>query len=184
MTEVFSARLPQSQLTEAINAGRFVIGSTNGVTWRELSADPRSVKAARDVAISVLALVAATDQDHVDDVVVVVSELVTNAVTHPTVPGPVHLGISPHERWTHVMVQDPDAKFSAADKADCDDGEDDGDEIPQSGRGWPIVRKLSVIALFVAGRHNKTAHAIVLRSGLRLTDLTDEERDELTRVIV
>lgn len=179
MTEVFSACLPQSQLTEAINAGHFVIGSTNGVTWRELSADPRSVKAARDIAISTLALVPATDQDHVDDVVVVVSELVTNAVTHPTVPGPVHLGISPQERWTHVMVQDPDPKFSAADK---DDGEDD--ETPQSGRGWPIVRKLSITAGFVAGRHNKTAHAIVLRSGLRLTDLTDEERDELIRAIV
>src|SRR3954471_3805345 len=57
-----------------------VPGALTGPIWTSLPAAPESVRQARRFAASVLAEVTEADADHVDDVVLAVSELITNAV--------------------------------------------------------------------------------------------------------
>lgn len=175
-------RVPRSQLTQAIKAGQLVIGSPNGVTWRTLSSD-RPVREARRFAASMLDEVAAVDAEHAGDVELVVSELVTNAVLHAKDDGQIHVGIGIHRVWTHVLVEDPDPTLTH-DEAAPEGHEDVDDDLLTSGRGWPIVRELSVASGFVVDGHSKTAHALILRSGVKVGDLTAEEQDELNRAIV
>jgi anti-sigma regulatory factor (Ser/Thr protein kinase) len=181
-------RVPRSQLTQAIEAGQLVIGSPNGVAWRTLSSD-QPVREARRFAASTLAVVAAADAEHVDDVALVVSELVTNVIRHAEEPDQIHLGIGIHRLWTHVLVQDPDPALRPQLREQADDetgpmGDGDVDDgLLTSGRGWPIVRELSVASGFVGARDGKTAHALILRSGVKVGDLTAEEQDELNRAI-
>ncbi|GLY81815.1 ATP-binding protein [Actinoallomurus iriomotensis] len=177
-------RQPQSQLTLAIEAGHLVIGAPNGVTWRTLSSG-QPVREARRFAVSTLAAVAAMDADHADDVALVVSELVTNVILHAAGSeelGHVHVGIAVHRLWTHVLVQDPDPTLPLpSGEQTVDDDINSG--LLTRGRGWPIVRELSVASGFISARKSKTAHALILRSGVKVGDLTAEERDELDRAI-
>jgi hypothetical protein len=68
-----------SVLRQALKSGRLVLGPSTGPRWRSLPAAPESVSRARRFAASVLAEVAESDADHVDEVILVVSELITNS---------------------------------------------------------------------------------------------------------
>lgn len=54
------------------------------------------------------------------------------------------------------------------------------DELALSGRGMPIVEQLGLL-WFVAGGYGKTAHVVITRTGVQLTDA---ERRALMRLAV
>ena len=165
-------RLPASPLVQALQCGALVLGAATGPRWRSLLAVPESVAQARRFAEGVLAEVAESDVDHVDDVVLVVSELITNAVREVVRANrvqagarPVHLGIAARPRWTHI---------SAVDTAPALPKETGHGPLPISGRGIPIIRALAALTWVECGRSSKTIHAVVARTGVELTP--DEEQ--------
>jgi anti-sigma regulatory factor (Ser/Thr protein kinase) len=117
--------------------------------------------------------VAKTDRDHVDDVVLAASELVTNAIRHAVGEGPLWIGLAVRPRWTHLYVIDPDPAVPAPAPIRDDD-------LALSGRGVPIVDQLGLL-WFVPGYRVKTAHAVIMRAGEKLTD---DERDALTELTI
>jgi anti-sigma regulatory factor (Ser/Thr protein kinase) len=175
MTEA-STRLPESVVAEAIKAGHLKIGPATGAAWRSVPAAHESVKAARKFVAACLEEVADTDEEHADNVNVVVSELVTNAVRHAAWSRPILVGIAVRPQWTHVLVEDSDPTSLPTEKPVKD--------LSVSGRGLPMIKELSAVTGVVVRPHNKTAHAILLRSDIALGDLTQDERDELDRAIV
>ncbi|MDN3358909.1 ATP-binding protein [Actinomadura sp. DC4] len=153
--------------------GRLVIGSLGDPAWQRLPAESvNPVKVARRYAASILAEVAAVDVDHVDDVVLAVSELVTNALRHAVGSGPLSVQLVIRPRWTHVYVADPDPTVPTPALA--------ADDLAPSGRGVPIVGELGLL-WFVAEDHGKTAHAVITRTDEKLTD---DERDALMRLAI
>lgn len=147
-----------------------VVSPSNGPNWRPLSTNAANpVKTARDFAARRLRRVAKTDGDHVDDVVLAASELVTNAIRHARGDGPYWIGIAVRPRWTHLYVIDTDTTVPKPMPAD---------ELAVSGRGVPIVEELGLL-WFVVGVYGKTAHAVIARTGERLTD---KEREALLRL--
>lgn len=154
-------------LVKALETGRLVIGPATGPRWRSLPAVPESVSQARRFTESVLAEVAKTDADHVDDVVLVVSELITNAVREvaklgPLPPGarPIHLGVAVHPRWTHLY---------AVDTAPALPKEAHRGPLADAGRGIPIIRSLAALTWDEQARHSKTIHVVVTRTDVELT---------------
>ncbi len=165
---------PDPLVVHAILSGWQVAEVSAGPVWKFLpmaSANP--VKAAREFAATLLAEVARIDGEHVDDVVLAVSELVTNAIRHAIGEGPLSVGVAVRPRWTHLYVVDPDP--SAPQVAPVTDG-----DLALSGRGVPIVGELGLL-WFVVGDRAKTAHAVITRTGDRLTY---EEREALTRLVI
>jgi anti-sigma regulatory factor (Ser/Thr protein kinase) len=135
--------------------------------WRSLPAVPESVAQARRFTEGVLAEVAATDADHLDDVVLVVSELITNAVREVARMKraqddgrPVHLGLAVRPRWTHI---------SAVDTAPDLPRETGHGPLPISGRGIPIIRHLAAMTWVERADEHKTIHVVVARTGVELT---------------
>lgn len=147
-----------------------VVSPSNGPNWRPLSGDMANpVKAARDFAARRLRRVAKADKEHVDDVVLAASELVTNAVRHARGDGPYWIGIAVRPRWTHLYVIDTDTTVP--------------EPVPTgglalSGHGMPIIEELGLL-WFVAGMFGKTAHAVIPRTGERITD---REREALVQL--
>jgi hypothetical protein len=132
-----------------------------------LPAAPESVSLARRFAKSALAEVAETDADHVDDVVLVVSELITNAVREVAELGapqgntrPVQLGIAVHPRWTHLH---------AVDTATALPKETHRGPLAGSGRGIPIIKNLAAMTWVEQAEQSKTIHVVVTRTGVQLT---------------
>ncbi|GLY90869.1 ATP-binding protein [Actinoallomurus iriomotensis] len=139
-----------------------------------MPAAPESVTQARRFAEGVLAEVAELDADHVDDVVLVVSELITNAVREVARLNraqddgrPVHLGLAVRPRWTHI---------SAVDTAPDLPRETGHGPLPTSGRGIPIIRHLAAMTWVERADEHKTVHVVVTRTGV---ELTPEERESL-----
>jgi anti-sigma regulatory factor (Ser/Thr protein kinase) len=166
--------LPTSLLAQALESGRLVLGAEAGPRWRSLLAVPESVSQARRFTEGVLAEVAEVDAEHVDDVVLVVSELITNGVRevarhNRAVDGarPVHLGVAVRPRWTHILAVDsaPDLPREAM-----------RGPLPISGRGIPIIRHLAAVTWVEVARRSKTVHAVVTRTGV---ELTPQEREAL-----
>ena len=86
-------------------SGQLVLGSLDDLIRQPLPAESaNSVRGARRYVASLLAEVAKIDGDHMDEVVLAASELVTNAIRHTTGQG--QSSIRP--RWTHLYVADPD----------------------------------------------------------------------------
>lgn len=167
--------LPTSLLAQALESGRLVLGTETGPRWRSLLAVPESVAQARRFTEGVLSEVGETDADHVGDVVLVVSELVTNAVREVARLNraqagvrPVHLGVAVRPRWTHV---------SAVDTAPDLPRETERGPLPVSGRGIPIIRHLAAMTWVERARKSKTIHVVVARTGV---ELTPEERHALS----
>lgn len=139
--------------------------------WLSLPAAPESVRRARRFAMHMLAEVAEVDSGHVDDAVLVVSELVTNAsreVARLGTKEPVHLGIAVHLRWTHLLV---------VDTAPTLPEETPHGPLAGSGRGIPIVRNLAAMTWVDQGEREKTIHVVVTRTN---ADLTPQERREFS----
>jgi hypothetical protein len=139
-----------------------------------LPAAPESVAQARRFAEGVLAKVAETDAGHVDDVVLVVSELITNAARAVARQSrvqdddrPIHLGVAVRPRWTHI---------SAVDTAPDLPRETGHGPLPISGRGIPIIRHLATMTWVERADEQKTIHVVVARSGV---ELAPEEKKSL-----
>jgi hypothetical protein len=132
------------------------------VRWMALPAAPESVRRARRFALDVLGEVAETDQGHVDDVVLVVSELVTNAVREVArIAGKsVSLGIAAGARWTHVY---------AVDSVPTLPEHTDRGLLAGSGRGIPIINSLAAMTWVDQDEQDKTIHVVLTRTGVTLT---------------
>jgi hypothetical protein len=142
-------------------------GALTGPRWTSLPAAPESVRQARRFAASVLAGVTEADADHVDDVVLVVSELITNAVREVAKMDParggemsVHLGVAVHHWWTHLY---------AVDTAPALPKETQNDPLAGSGRGIPIIKSLAAMTWVEHGEGTKTIHVILTRTGVEVT---------------
>jgi hypothetical protein len=101
------------------------------------------------------------------DVVLVVSELITNAVREvaklaPACDGarPVRLGVGVHDRWTHLY---------AVDTAPALPREVHRGPLAGSGRGIPIIRALAAMTWVEQAEHGKTIHVVISRTGVELT---------------
>lgn len=110
------------------------------------------------------------DQDHVDNVVLVVSELATNAVKYGAMPldkypgKNIWLGLSLWPRWTLVTVDDCDREVHQPVPADA------ADDLPVSGRGLFIVQTLAERFWWHQRHMSKTANAVALRTSVELDE--------------
>ena len=137
MAEGF-AGLPKLCVTRAVRRGDLILGKSNGPTWRRLAAESTNpVKTARGFAARLLSHVAKTDTEHVDDVILAASELVTNAIRHATGHGPFWTGLAVRPRWTHLYIIDPDPTAPTAKPVN--------DDLALSGRGVPILEELGLL---------------------------------------
>lgn len=149
--------------------------------WR-LPADPEYVRVARDYALVTLARRGIADV--ADDVRLVVSEIVTNAMRaaqrYARVRGaewaayerPVSVRVVCRPRWVHVIVTDPDPAKPEPEPADL---------LAAGGRGLSIVESVAALMWFVTGDRGKACHAVVTRSGL---ELTAEESEMLAKRMI
>jgi hypothetical protein len=154
-----------------------------GLTARTLRASTENVSHARAFARRALDEIAQTDPSHVDDVILVLSELVTNAVTHTdTRSVSVELEIS--RGWTGVIVRDQDPRVHGSIRglrvrelpaallwwacrlASALIGRDD---LRVSRRGLKIVKQVTVRFWWKRTPLGKRAHAVILRTGVTLT---------------
>lgn len=129
--------------------------------WSVLPTMPESVRQARRFAVDALAEVA--DPGHVDDVVLVVSELVTNAVREVAkldLGASVRLGIAVSPRWTHLYAVDPASTLSRHAPRG---------PLAGSGRGIPIIESLAAMTWIDQGERDKTIHVVLTRTGVELT---------------
>lgn len=127
---------------------------------RAFDIDPKSVQAARGFAGEILGDVAGTDADHVEAVVLVVSELVTNALRYGAAGRDnVWLDIEIYEKWTIVGVDDRESQIYAS-------RHDPDDTLRLSGRGREIVEFISARTWWTRRKHSKTAFAAILRTGV------------------
>lgn len=96
-------------LNQAEQSGELVLGPVKDPARQPLPAESANpVKVARSYTGSMLAEVAKVDTDHVDDLVLTVSELVTNAIRHAAGEGRLSVRLVVRPRWTHLYVTDPD----------------------------------------------------------------------------
>jgi anti-sigma regulatory factor (Ser/Thr protein kinase) len=145
---------------------------------RSFLIDPQAASVARAFTEERLGAVK-LNPGHIDDVVRVVSELVANSVTHGAGGDKnrnVHLELGVWSKWTLVTVDDRDPNVY--------DSPADDEELPESGRGLLIVRALSERFWWHPKLFSKTANAVILRPGIRLTGqdtaiLNDLQKDEL-----
>ncbi|TJZ44501.1 ATP-binding protein [Streptomyces piniterrae] len=108
---------------------------------------PEAVRAARSIAREVLALWKVTPEV-ADVAVLVVSELVTNAVEHASPPLTLHLSRVPGDGAVHVEVTDGGPAATEGDwAASCAEGE--------RGRGLTIIDTVAA----AHGDHWQTGHA-------------------------
>jgi len=140
--------------------------------WLPLPVVPESVRRARRFAAEVLREVAETDPGHVDDVILVVSELVTNAIHAVTAFGPeleasVRLGIATGPGWTHLYAVDTVPTLPQETRPDL---------LAGSGRGIPIITSLAALVWVEQSDRDKTIHVVLSRTGI---DLTSQERQAL-----
>jgi excisionase family DNA binding protein len=166
--------LNTSPPTQSYEGERLSPGRATHPQWRSFPVAPESVSEARRFAEDVLAEVAGFDADHVDDVVLVVSELITNATrevaaSNPRRSGesPVRLGIVVHPRWTHLY---------AVDTAPALPRETHKDPLASSGRGIPIIKSLAAVTWIEQAGQSKTIHVVVTRAD---AELTPEDRQAL-----
>ncbi|MEV5752616.1 ATP-binding protein [Actinoallomurus sp. NPDC052308] len=157
------------------------IGRPDG-SWIALRAHSASVGIARRFTIDVVSD-GDVCSDHVYNVAVVVSELVTNglrAAADLVAEGladqwrhhdrPVRLGVKVTRRWTQVSVVDPDPRPLRPVDPD--------NSLAEGGRGLHIVDVLSASCWVVYGREGKTIHAVLAAPGV---ELTPAERAALQR---
>ena len=174
MTDDARKTLTASLLAQALETGRLTTAPVNDSCWESFPAVPESVSRARRFAKSALAEVAETDADHVDDVVLVVSELITNAVREvaklDSTQGDarqVRLGIDVDPQWTRLY---------AVDSAPALPKEAHRGPLAGSGRGIPIIKTLATMTWVETADQGKTIHVVMTRTGV---ELTPEDRQAL-----
>ena len=142
-------------------------------TGRSLPISPEAAPTARDFTAGFLVGKARLDAGHVGDVVLVVSELVTNAIKYGANARPnIYLEVGIWSKWTLITVDDRDPQvYEAAPERD--------DELRESGRGLDIVRAYAERFWWDPKLISKTANAAVLRPGVKLTDEDNAILDDL-----
>jgi anti-sigma regulatory factor (Ser/Thr protein kinase) len=147
---------------------------TSVPSWISLRLHGASIAIARRFAGDVISG-HVRDADHAHTIVLIVSELVTNALriagqAGPCAPHerPVKLGVLPTALYVHLQVTDPDRRPIASTAA-CP---------PASEGGWGlgIVDMLSAVRWATYGEATKTIHVIVPAPGV---DLARTELDAL-----
>ncbi|WP_433190931.1 ATP-binding protein [Actinoallomurus sp. CA-150999] len=132
-------------------------------SWIALNVSRASVAKARRFAADVIAD-HVTDPGHADDIVLVVSELVTNArraaaevrrwEPHDL---PLRLGILATDRHVHLYVTDPDPRPFSANPA------------PANGWGLGIVDTYAAARWITYTQIDKTVHALIPAPGVTVT---------------
>ncbi|MFD3538484.1 ATP-binding protein [Streptomyces sp. NPDC058662] len=116
----------------------------------DFSGAPGCIAAARDAADDFLRhhVPTAPQARHTfhDDVLLVVSELVTNAVRHAPGPAVLELGLLP--RGVGITVRDTSPRLPYSRPPDR-----------TGGRGWSIVQSLARLVRVVPRRDGKSVHA-------------------------
>ena len=132
-------------------------------SWIALSVSRTSVAKARRFAGDVIRD-HVTDPGHADDIVLVVSELVTNGRRAATEVRrrqpddlPLRFGILATDRYVHVHVTDPDPRPIQANPA------------PANGWGLGIVDTYAVARWVGHTATDKTVHALIAAPGITLT---------------
>jgi anti-sigma regulatory factor (Ser/Thr protein kinase) len=145
-------------------------------TMRTLKALPESVAVARRFTAQYLTDRAKLTDGHVDDVVLVVSELVSNALQHAKNAGRnISLDVAIWSKWTVITVDD-------RDPAVYETGPVASDGPRESGRGLEqIVKTLAERFWWRTRTISKTANAVILRPGVNLTDEDNTILDHLER---
>ena len=135
-------------------------------SWISLRLHDASVAIARRFAEDVVSG-HVRDADHAHTIVLIVSELVTNALriagqTGPCAPRerPVKLGVLPTARYVHLQVTDPDRRPIAQAAA--------GPRASEGGWGLGIVDVLSAARWTTYGDATKTVHVVVPVPGVAL----------------
>jgi anti-sigma regulatory factor (Ser/Thr protein kinase) len=158
-----------------LTTGRIVFTyRPTGASWFRMAPSPDLVLEARQFTRRVLS---GCDSGYVDDVEVVTSELVTNAVRYAkahgdpprhVVPG-IWLGVQALKRYVHLYVRDPYPVPPVKRTASHTD---------TSGRGLFIVEALTATYWTDRRTYDKTVHAIIAKPGIELTVV---ELDQLRR---
>lgn len=138
-------------------------------------ATKKAVGHGREFTAETLGDLADSDPDHVDDVVLVVDELLTNAITHTNGVRNVWVDIAIYPRWTHVAIDDHDPDVHDPDVSVITDA------LPESGRGLMICDALSARRWWQHRQLSKAAHAVILRTGVELTAADIVALDRLQR---
>jgi hypothetical protein len=132
-------------------------------SWIALSVSRVSVAKARRFTADVIAD-HVTDPGHADDIVLVVSELVTNARRAATGVRrwephdlPLRFGILATDRHVHLYVTDPDPRPFSANSA------------PANGWGLGIVDTYAAARWITYTQVDKTVHALIPAAGVMLT---------------
>jgi hypothetical protein len=132
-------------------------------SWIALSVSRASAAKARRFAADVIAD-HVTDPGRADDIVLVVSELITNARRAATELRrwephdlPLRLGILATDRHVHLYVTDPDPRPISANPA------------PANGWGLGIVDTYAAARWITYTQVDKTVHALVLAPGITVT---------------
>jgi anti-sigma regulatory factor (Ser/Thr protein kinase) len=141
-------------------------------TVRSLPIAPKAAATARAFAAEFLASVK-LDDGHIDDVVLVISELITNAVKYGgDGQRNINLEVGIWSKWTLITVDDRDPQvYEAAPERDND--------LCESGRGLFIVCAYAERFWWRPLMLSKTANAAVLRPGVKLTDEDNAILDHL-----
>lgn len=141
---------------------------------RTLRIAPESVATAREFTARFLTDNAKLDDDHVDDVVLVVSELTTNSVKYGgNGRRNIYLDVEVWSKWTLVKVDDRSSAANETEPAAAGDG------LRESGRGLLVVRTIAERFWWHPRLISKTANAGILRPGIMLTDADNTILDDL-----
>ena len=181
--ETHSAHRPQGQpwLSERRPAPAPLVDPR----WLRLPADPTLVSHARRYAVETLNRAGIGDERLVEDVRLVTSEIVTNAMRvaekyvnirgRPWEPyeKPVAIRVECRPAWVHLLVTDPDPELPAPEPRDF------LDEF--GGRGLTIVDSVAALRWIMPGTYGKTVHVVITRTNL---ELTADERDKLLRRVI
>lgn len=133
-------------------------------TLQSLPISPKAAAAGRELTAEFMAR-ARLDAEHVSDVVLVVSELVTNAIKYgANGRRNICLDVEVWSKWTLITVDDRDPHVYEAAP------ERGGDDLPESGRGLLIVRAYAERFWWDQKLISKTANAVICRTGITLTD--------------
>lgn len=144
----------------------YPIMTSDGVSWLALEPEPASAKRARD---HINRLLDGDDKPFVGDVLVVVDELVTNAIRHAPerfvvaagVSPRIHLSLQSRRRWVRIGVRDPWPGLPRARGSQ---------DLAEYGRGLAIVDALAAGRWTDTGSHEKTVHALIPRPGHVITE--------------
>lgn len=153
--------------------------------WLRLEADPTLVSHARRYAAGRMAKAGLQEERLVEDVRLVTSELVTNAMRatekYADVRGrpwepyekPVAIRVECRPGWVHLLVTDPDPRMPEPEPRDF------LDEF--GGRGLTITESVGALMWIMPGRYGKTVHVVITRTGV---ELTPDEQDKLRRRVI